>query len=73
MKEIMDAANAFAREHLPEAAAELVEWSATSILRDGRVRELSRMLARVDESHSLTLAENLIVRAALERVAKESK
>jgi hypothetical protein len=70
LKEIRIQAETFAREHVVECAVELLEWSNTSLLRDGRVRELAKMLQQLDEHHSLTLAERFATRAALERAVQ---
>ncbi|MEB2554094.1 hypothetical protein [Burkholderia cenocepacia] len=64
-----DAATAYAREHARELATELMEWSDTTLLRDGRVRELARMLQVLDAAHALTLARSFAERAALELTA----
>lgn len=64
------AMQAFAREHLRECAEELLEWSDTGRLRDGRVRELARMCWWGQE-HYLQVAENTIKCAALEFVVEK--
>ncbi|MGT3784159.1 hypothetical protein ACVTE8_16530, partial [Staphylococcus aureus] len=64
-----DAATAYAREHARELATELLEWSDTTLLRDGRVRELARMLQVLDAAHALKLARSFAERAALELAA----
>ncbi|WP_321944663.1 hypothetical protein [Burkholderia cenocepacia] len=65
-----DAATAYAREHARELATELLEWSDTTLLRDGRVRELARMLQVLDAAHALKLARSFAERAALELAAR---
>lgn len=67
-----DAATAYAREHARELAAELLEWSDTTLLCDGRVRELARMLQVLDAAHALTLARSFAERAALELAARRT-
>lgn len=62
------AAIKFATEHVREMAAELLEWQDTSILRDGKVRELAKMCAFADY-HALKVAEHFVHRAALEVAA----
>lgn len=66
LKAIRIQAETFAREHVVECATELLEWSNTGLLRDGRVRELAKTLEQLDQHHSLTLAERFATRAALE-------
>lgn len=67
----IERAEEFARQHCSEAAAELVEMKNTSVLRYGRVRELVAMLEDLVSDHqALLLAENLIINACLEAVAK---
>jgi hypothetical protein len=72
-KQIRIQAETFAREHVVECAAELLEWSNTGLLRDGRVRELARTLQQLDEHHPLTLAERFVTRAALERAVQPAQ
>lgn len=67
-----DAATAYAREHARELATELLEWSDTTLLRDGRVRELARMLQVLDAAHALTLARSFAEHAALELAARRT-
>jgi len=63
-------AQAFAKEHLAECAAEIIEWQDTAILRDGRVRELAAKCDKFIANHdALRVAESFINRAAVERVA----
>lgn len=57
----------FAKRHLSECAAELIERSETGILRNGRVRELSERIKQwAPANEALSIAENTIKRAALE-------
>jgi len=70
LKEVRERGEAFAGEHVVECAAELLEWSNTALLRDGRIRELAKMLAKLDEHHALPLAERFATRAALELAAR---
>jgi len=61
----------FAKANLKECAIELLEWSETAILRDGKVRELAVLCKKwVDARDALNIAENVVKRAALEKVAK---
>jgi hypothetical protein len=72
LKAVRDAATAYAREHARELATELLEWSDTALLRDGRVRELAQMLQVLDAAHALTLARSFAERAALELAARRT-
>lgn len=69
LRDALDEAKRFAREHLAECAGELIEWSDTARLRDGRVRELARLLTKINQTDSLTLAENCVKRASIEQSA----
>lgn len=62
----------FAREHAKELAVELLEWSETSVLRHGRVRELAKNLEALDRHHSLKLAQSFAEHAALELAARRT-
>lgn len=64
-------AEAFAKQHLPECAAELLEWKDTSVLAsNGRVRQLAKICAEyTGPSYSLGVAESTIFRAALESLS----
>ena len=44
-KERKAAAEAFCKAHLGECCAELLEYRKTGLLRDGKVRELARVMA----------------------------
>lgn len=64
----------FAQRHLVECAKELVEWRETSLLCNGRVRELGRMCSEfVGKDHGLKMAESLVKNAALDALAKGVK
>lgn len=69
LKTIRETAKQFAKEHLSECAAELLVWHSTSLLKDGRVRELARMLRPIHSSDALQGAELYINRAALNAAA----
>lgn len=69
-KEEMQKIADFAREHVKEGAADLLDWSHTGLLREGKVRELSRLCARtVGEHDALRLSERMFQVAALEAAA----
>ncbi|HGF9701767.1 hypothetical protein [Pseudomonas aeruginosa] len=63
-----DRANAFARLHLPECAAELLSWKETSLLpTDGRIRELAKLCAEfTGPVASLGVAEATVFSVALQ-------
>lgn len=66
-----DHALRFTREHIKELAAEIIEWHDTSLLKpNGRVRELAVILKTLDPTKSLSIAENMINREALNQIAK---
>ncbi|WP_157661653.1 hypothetical protein [Burkholderia ubonensis] len=72
IKAARNKATAYAREHAQELAVELLEWSDTALLRNGRVRELAQILKTLDAHHSLTLARSFAERAALEQAARRT-
>lgn len=57
---------AFATEHAKALAAELIQWQDTALLPDGKLRELAAIWAKADESNSMSLAESMATRAALD-------
>lgn len=61
-------AQEYTQRHLTELAYELLEWHKTSILRDGKVRELARLCDFA--GHPLAVAEKLISDECLEIVAR---
>jgi hypothetical protein len=65
-----EAAESFCAANLKTCCAELVEWSRTALLRDGKVRELANLCAvYMGEYDSLKLAERMVQNAACEFVA----
>lgn len=66
-KAIMAQAEDFAKDHLRECAAELIEWSDTAVLKDGKVRELARLCSEMvpHACEGLKLAQRLVEREAL--------
>jgi hypothetical protein len=73
LREIADHAENFAKQHIVEISEEMVEWRNTSLLRDGRVRELSRILTPLADSYALSVAESYAQRAAYEFVVQQGK
>jgi len=56
----------FAKAHIIECANELIEWSRTGLLVDGKVRELARQCAKwTGAKDSLTVAESIVKNEAL--------
>ncbi|HBO7965266.1 TPA: hypothetical protein L5C46_003733 [Pseudomonas aeruginosa] len=66
-----DRANAFARLHLQECAAELLSWKETSLLpTDGRIRELAKLCAEfTGPVASLGVAEATVYSIALQALS----
>lgn len=60
----------FAKTHMRELAAELLEWQDTGILKDGRLRELGQMASAAAGQDGLKVAENFVVREALQLAAQ---
>lgn len=72
--EVANKAVKFAEEHIVEMCREMVAWRSTSILRDGRVRELARMLEPLGGDHyALSIAESYVTNAAFKFVANQGK
>lgn len=64
----------FAVDNLAECAAEMVEWQDKTVLRDGKVRHLARMIEEwAGRRDSLQLAKHMVERAALKACASEFK
>lgn len=68
-QESLLAMHEFTEANLPELCAELVEWHSTTLLRDGRMRELAR-LCTFDADHQLRQAERMVELHALRRIAQ---
>lgn len=65
-KKLRDESEEFAATNLRECAEELMEWSETALLRDGKVRELARLCAVwAGDRDALPIAERIVQRAAL--------
>lgn len=65
-KKLRDESEEFAAANLRECAEELLEWSDTAFLRDGKVRELARLCAVwTGDRDALPIAERIVQRAAL--------
>lgn len=73
LREIVGQAEKFAKQHIVEISGEMLEWRDTSFLRNGRVRELSRMLMPMAGSYALGVAESYAQRAAFEFVVQQGK
>ena len=68
-KKLRDESEAFAAAHMRDCAEELLEWSDTALLRDGKVRELARLCAVwAGDRDALPIAERIVQRAALRAV-----
>jgi hypothetical protein len=71
MSDSVAAMREFARANLPELCTELLEWHSTSLLRDGKMRELAR-LCTFDPSNTIRHAERVVELEALKRVSGDS-
>ena len=71
-KEIIHVAEKFVHDNLKECCQELVRYRNSSLLEDGRVRELSNILRPVANSYAQTVAEKLVTSAAVEFISKQS-
>lgn len=72
-REVMVAAKAYAREHLHELAADVLQWHHTGVLPDAsRLRALAAMFEPIMKHDCLQLAESLVNSAALELAAQSS-
>jgi hypothetical protein len=73
LRAIAQQAEEFAKEHIVVISEEMIEWRNTSLLREGRVRELSRILTPLADSYALSVAESYAQRAAYEFVVQQGK
>lgn len=71
LRAIADQAEKFVKQHIVEISGEMVEWRNTSLLRNGRVRELSRILTPLAGTYALGVAESYAQRAAYEFVVQQ--
>lgn len=69
---VRNQARAFANSHAKALASELIQWQDTGLLIDGRMRELAVIWSAVDDSNTLSLAENTATRAALDALVAGS-
>lgn len=65
--EKLEEAKRFAKDNLEECCRELIEWHDSSVLRDGKVRELAKILSFTGHV-TLSVAESLIKRVAYEHI-----
>jgi hypothetical protein len=71
-REVMVAAKAYAREHLHELAADVLQWHHTAVLPEAsRLRALAEMFEPIMKHGRLQLAESLVSSAALLQVAAQ--
>jgi hypothetical protein len=73
LRKIADEATKFAEQHIVAISEEMLEWRNTSLLRNGRVRELAQMLEPLADSYALSVAESYAQRAAFEFVVQQGK
>lgn len=73
LRAIADEAEKFALQHIVVISEEVLEWRNTSLLRNGRVRELARILGPLADSYALSVAESYAQRAAFEFVVQHGK
>jgi len=71
-QERMNKGNAFIEENLVICCEELEEWSNTTILADGKVRELTSIIYQ-DGIDSFSLAVSMIKRHAISFVINSKK
>jgi len=67
-KQVMQRAEAIARDHVVECARELLEWDGTSLLCDGRIRQMARVLSELGVGDQLGIARTVAERAILRHV-----
>ncbi len=73
LHDIAKKAEEFSKEHVVAMSGELIEWSSTGILKDGRVRELAHILHELAGPNALTVAESYAKSAAFEFVVQQGK
>ncbi|KVP90741.1 hypothetical protein WJ95_09570 [Burkholderia ubonensis] len=72
LKKALDTAIAYANKHVNELAEEILEWKDTSVLRQGRLRDLAKIVSLINGRTSLELAKSLAERAALEQAGRRT-
>lgn len=71
-KALAEQSRQYARAHLKQASAELLQWRDSGVLPDGHVRELARQCAEwAGSTNALSVAERLVEVEAL-RLAADS-
>jgi hypothetical protein len=70
--ELMNEAELFTHVNRVECAKELLEWIETGILKNGKVRELGRMVQFTGSSW-LALAQQMVEREALKYIVENNK
>ncbi len=70
---IAQQAEDFSKKHIVEISNEMVQWRNTSLLGEGRVRELERILTPLAGSYALGVTESYAQRAAYEFVVQQGK
>jgi hypothetical protein len=73
LRALADYAEAFAKEHIVEMCEEMLEWTNTTTLRSGFVRQLAHICKPIAGPHALSLAESYVKNAAFEFVAQQGK
>lgn len=68
---LFDQVRAFAREHVVEIAREIYQWNASSMLVDGRLRQMAEMLSPVEVHNRLSLAETMAKEEILKQFIKD--
>lgn len=72
LTEARDRANAFAKSHIRECAAEILQWKDNAVLSEGRLRELAALCAEYTGAHdALKVAESIVTDLALKIVVGE--
>jgi len=73
MQGIYPAARGFAREHVQQCAKEILEWRCTGIYRGSRLAELANILKPIDASRHMQMAEDLVTKVALAKLASSDE
>jgi len=65
-QDALNSAKRYARKNLVKCCQEICEWKKTSLLEDGCLRELARILHHGGILYSLRLAEQIVVTEMME-------
>ena len=69
--ETMTQVRQLVRKHIKVLCEEILEWHSTAILRDGKFRELAKIVETVDEHCAYSILENVVHEEAMKFVVEK--